>query len=106
MEENNLSAKKVFNSFSPKADINIDGYKEVLDFSMNDPSIRNIAISGSYGSGKSSVIDSYEKTCTDRSFIHVSLAHFDDILSHNADSNIPEAWTVAPPFLCGSGVVT
>jgi len=52
--------------------------------------VRNVAISGSYGAGKSSVLNSYKKKHIDKKFIHISLAHFrstDSKGSSTTDSN-------------------
>lgn len=68
--------KMRFQSLLPKSDIDLSSYKDALDFAMSHGEIRNIALSGSYGSGKSSVINSYEKICVDKKFLHISLASF------------------------------
>ena len=47
-------------SLSPLSDIdNGEVYFEALEEKLNDDSIRNIAITGTFGSGKSSVLESY-----------------------------------------------
>lgn len=69
--ESNLKFKKL----SPKDDIDISGYKEALGFALKDAGISNIALSGSYGSGKSSTIETYKKE-SNKNFLHISLAHF------------------------------
>lgn len=51
-------------------------YYNALDFAMKDKSIRNIAITGSYGAGKSSVIDSYFNNHKEIKCIRISLAYF------------------------------
>ena len=48
-----------YHALTPKYDVENDVYFEALDFAFKDESIRNIAITGGYGSGKSSVICSY-----------------------------------------------
>ncbi len=58
------------------------GYKEALDFAINDERIKNVAVTGSYGSGKSSIIESYKNIIENEgrniNFLHISLAHFDE----------------------------
>ncbi len=56
------------------ADINV--YEEAIDFVFHNPDIKNVAISGPYSAGKSSVLESYKAKHTDHSFVHLSLAHF------------------------------
>lgn len=66
-----------FQSLLPKDDVKLHNYQAALNFAMEHDEIRNVALSGSYGSGKSSVIISYEKCCTGKKFLHISLADFD-----------------------------
>lgn len=66
----------VFHKLTPRDDISIDTYKEALDFAFAHGDLKNIAITGSYGSGKSSVLRSYQKHRDDLTFVHVSLARF------------------------------
>lgn len=39
---------------------NLDFYEDALDFALNEKDIKNIAITGIYGAGKSSVLESYK----------------------------------------------
>lgn len=59
----------------PIDDANIKVYEEMLDEAFSDNNIKNIAISGRYGIGKSSVIKSYEKQRKKR-FAYVSMTPF------------------------------
>ena len=52
-------------------------YKEALDFVFENDDIKNVAISGAYSAGKSSVIETYKKAHTEKRFLHISLAHFE-----------------------------
>ena len=70
-------AQQNFQSLLPKDDVDLHSYQDALDYAMEHEEIRNVALSGSYGSGKSSVINSYEKCCTAKKFLHISLADFD-----------------------------
>lgn len=70
--------KLVFEKLTPLDDRDIGIYKSAIDFAFEHDDIRNVAISGAYGAGKSSVLASYEKTCQGKKFIHISLAHFQD----------------------------
>lgn len=65
------------------SDDDIGAYKDALDFVFQNNDIRNIAISGSYGSGKSSVLASYKKNHSDKNYLHISLAHFESMLNEN-----------------------
>ena len=50
-----------FEVLTPTAEANISDYKSALDQAFSDAKLRNIAITGPYGSGKSSVLRSYFK---------------------------------------------
>ncbi|MFA0133919.1 ATP-binding protein [Vibrio splendidus] len=58
-------------------------YSEALRFATNNPKISNIALTGPYGSGKSSIIQSFLKTYR-RPVLHISLATF----ITEADTNV------------------
>lgn len=62
---------------TPINDADIEVYKDALEFGFSNEKIRNIAITGVYGAGKSSLIESYKEQKKDTyKFLHISLAHF------------------------------
>lgn len=67
-----------FRSLTPNDSIELHHYREALDHVFSSSKIRNIALTGSYGSGKSSVIRSYENIHKEKTFIHISLARFEE----------------------------
>ena len=71
-----MENKFVFEKLTPTSDGNIDIYESAIDFVFNEPDVRNVAISGAYGAGKSSVLAAYKKKHKDLKFVHISLAHF------------------------------
>lgn len=73
-----MSLDRRFRALTPNAYMDLHDYREALDYAFSSSEIRNIALSGAYGSGKSSVIRSYENIHKERTFIHISLAHFDE----------------------------
>lgn len=73
MVENN--SKYNFQKLTPVSDVTLDTYEEAIDFIFDNKDVRNVAISGAYGAGKSSLIKSYQKK-HDKRFMHISLAHF------------------------------
>ena len=76
--------EKKFKSLLPQNNVDLRSYEDALNYAMNHDGIRNIALSGSYGSGKSSVINSYERLRTEKKFLHISLADFNkDETPHN-----------------------
>ena len=66
-----------FEKLTPNKDIDLNTYEEALDFIFEDDEIKNIAITGSYSAGKSSVIESYKFKNKDKKFLHISLANFE-----------------------------
>lgn len=65
-----------FKKLTPVDDVNLSTYKQAIDFAMNSDDLNNIAISGAYGSGKTSVMESYKKQDTNNNYLTISLAHF------------------------------
>lgn len=53
--------------------------------------IRNIAVSGPYSSGKSSLLESYKKKHPSKNFIHISLAHFTNENKDNEEKEIEDS---------------
>ncbi|NRT75150.1 hypothetical protein [Clostridium beijerinckii] len=89
IEENN---KLNFQKLTPTL-CDIKSYEESLNFIFNEEDLLNIALTGSYGAGKSSVIKTYEerKKDTNTRFIHISLAHFEEIQEKvDADKEVNE----------------
>lgn len=77
-KEQLISASKYhFENLAPIDNADISIYEEAIDFAFDNPDIRNVAISGAYGAGKSSVLATYERKYADKKFIHISLAHFE-----------------------------
>jgi len=69
--------KYIFQSLKPVSNAELNIYSDALGFAMTTPNITNIAISGSYGSGKSSILETYKAKDEKAKFIHISFAHFD-----------------------------
>ncbi|ALS38681.1 hypothetical protein ABID30_001233 [Enterococcus rotai] len=77
-----------FQKLTPEKSISdeaLSGYKEALDYVFTDEDIDNIALTGVYGSGKSSILESYKQN-SKLKFLHISLAHFDK----NENTKTPE----------------
>lgn len=72
MKEN----KYKFERLTPVDNIDLNVYEEAIDYVFDNSDIKNVAISGAYSAGKSSVLASYKKKHDDLSFLHISLAHF------------------------------
>ncbi|MBB6513326.1 hypothetical protein GGQ92_002133 [Gracilibacillus halotolerans] len=68
--------KYKFQKLTPDSNVDLKHYEDAIDYIFDNPDVRNVAISGAYGAGKSSVIASYRKRRSNLRFIHISLAHF------------------------------
>ncbi|UNA35044.1 hypothetical protein LRM35_15825 [Klebsiella variicola subsp. variicola] len=68
----------VYDTLTPKiiTDSSVEPYFDALDFAFSKSDVKNIAITGPYGAGKSTVILSYLKSRLKKDFINVSLADF------------------------------
>jgi len=78
--ESDLGSGNNFNTLSPTENAeNVENYIDSLDWALkNKNRVKNIAISGAYGSGKSSVIRTFIKRNKnkDYKFLNISLATF------------------------------
>lgn len=81
-----------YRALTPASDIqNGKEYISALDWALEQDDIRNIAISGPYGSGKSSVINTYFKTRKHKDVLPISLAAFNlENMPANEDDRIDD----------------
>lgn len=80
ISENNYNFQKL----TPVKNVELKIYDDSLNFVFANNDIKNVAISGAYSAGKSSVIETYKSAHSDIRFLHISLAHFE---STKQDSN-------------------
>lgn len=68
-----------YDTLAPKTinDSSMNEYFIALKYALSQKDVRNIAITGSYGAGKSTIISSFMKYHCDDKYINVSLAGFD-----------------------------
>lgn len=70
------SENSPFTDLTPVDNADPDGtYSKALSFALENSRIKNFALSGPYGSGKSSIIRTYEKN-NNYNFLNISLASF------------------------------
>ena len=79
-----------FQKLTPTQEADLSGYEDAFHYIFAEDDIRNIAISGAYSSGKSSVIESYKKKHPDKKFLHLSLAHFQALDDGSLEENDSE----------------
>lgn len=76
-----------FQKLTPQRNADIAVYNEAINFAFENDDVKNIAISGAYSSGKSSIIESYKAKHHERRFIHLSLAFFNSLEQENKEDN-------------------
>ncbi|CNI30821.1 Uncharacterised protein [Yersinia aldovae] len=76
-----------FQKLTPISDVELGVYKNAIDFVFANDNLKNIAISGQYSAGKSSLVLSYKKSHSNIKFVHISLAHFR--ATEEAETNEP-----------------
>lgn len=74
----------VFSKLTPTDDVKMEVYDAALKYIFENKDIKNIAIAGSYGAGKSSLLETYKKDHSDKKFLHISLAHFEETAANGA----------------------
>lgn len=85
-----------FRKLTPTKEFKLAIYEDALDYVFENNDIRNIAITGSYGAGKTSLIETYKEKDPEKNYINISLAHFkserngNDSSQDNVDENILE----------------
>lgn len=67
-----------FTDLAPCDDVDLKAYSEALDHAFGSPNARNVAVSGPYASGKSTIVKTYIKKHEGLSPMTISLAHFGD----------------------------
>lgn len=77
-KEEEGKAEKIyhFERLTPIDSVNLNVYEQAINYVFDNSDIKNVAISGSYSSGKSSLLASYKKKHKNLKFLHISLTHF------------------------------
>jgi hypothetical protein len=78
-----------FGKLTPVDDADISVYENAINYVFKNEDIKNVAISGAYGAGKSSLLASYKKKNSEHKFMHISLAHFKSLNENNSTSDEP-----------------
>lgn len=65
-----------FERLTPIDNMDLEVYEDAINYVFDNPDIKNVAITGAYSAGKSSVLASYKKKHEKLRFLHISLAHF------------------------------
>lgn len=95
-QDSEIENKYNFEDLMPKIDIEKNKqYCESIDWAIRNKKIRNIALTGVYGAGKSTILNTYIKEHNEYNYLNISLSNFkelegEDILS-NESINIEKA---------------
>lgn len=75
-----------FQKLTPTVNADLATYEDALKYVFDEQNkdVQNVAVTGIYGSGKSSVISTYEKKYK-KKFIHVSLSHFEGVVDEEGE---------------------
>lgn len=76
---NSSTPKNTYIDLAPKKDADISTYEDALIEAIKNPRVYNIALTGPYGSGKSSIIETFEEKHDEYKFLNISLASFKEI---------------------------
>jgi len=82
-----------FQKLTPITDVELKIYGDALNFVFENDDIKNVAISGAYSAGKSSIIETYKSTNSKIRCLHISLAHFESTKS-DADQTSEQSESV------------
>lgn len=81
----------VFQKLTPISNSELGIYEDAIDFVFENDDVRNVAISGAYGAGKSSVLESYKAKHKNKKYVHISLAHFNESADNGESGIIKES---------------
>lgn len=79
-----------FEHLAPLDSANDPEVFKALDYALSQDCIHNIAVTGNYGSGKSSVLNTYIKTHKKHKFLNISLATFTEEVTQQGNGILPE----------------
>lgn len=84
---------------------NGDEYIKALHWALNESRIRNIALAGPYGSGKSSIIESYLRRGKNKKHLRISMATFIENAEKEAAKNGDNSRTKIPSEKIEEGIL-
>lgn len=62
-------------------------YAKAIGWALENPRIKNIAVTGPYGAGKSSIITTFQKSHAEYSYLNISLASFKEYTENDTQKN-------------------
>ncbi|GGM39368.1 putative membrane protein YobI [Paraliobacillus quinghaiensis] len=78
LNEPEVKLESPFEDLTPSNDVDEDGkYSDAISWGLENAKVKNIALTGPYGSGKSSLLSTFqEQNSTEYNFLNISLATF------------------------------
>lgn len=76
-----------FEDLTPINTIKNDSYIEGLKWALRNERIKNIALTGPYGSGKTSILETFKKIHKEFNYLNISLASFNQESSNSEELN-------------------
>ncbi|WP_018932298.1 hypothetical protein [Gracilibacillus lacisalsi] len=71
------STKYIFQKLTPINNVDLKLYEDALNYVFQEDDLKNVAITGPYSAGKSSVLETYKGNQPNKRFLNISLAHFE-----------------------------
>ena len=85
--ENNSKQLPNYEDLAPISDANQDStYADAILNALRNENITNIALTGPYGSGKSSILRTFEKNNPSYAYLNITLASFDENIQINQEA--------------------
>lgn len=84
----------VFQKLTPTDDVKMEVYEDAFKYIFENKDIKNVAVAGPYSAGKSSLLESYKKKYSNKKFLHISLAHFEEMIDQHIKDNDKDIETV------------
>ncbi|MFY4861524.1 hypothetical protein ACOTWK_01445 [Aliarcobacter butzleri] len=90
MQEEIIECKNILENLTPTDNVQNNGiYECSLKHGIDDKNIKNVALAGTYGSGKSSILKTFEKNYkSEYNFLNISLADFSGSQKNNENLDI------------------
>lgn len=88
-----------FEHLAPLDSVNDPEVFKALDYALSQDCIHNIAVTGNYGSGKSSVLNTYIKTHKKHKFLNISLATFTEEVAQQGEETKPTTQKIEKSIL-------
>ncbi|SEA66438.1 hypothetical protein SAMN05443667_1071 [Flavobacterium gillisiae] len=78
-QKSKITNSQNFEDFTPiTLDDKDDKYSEIIKYAIDNLNTKNVALTGPYGSGKSSILKTFESKHIENKYLNISLATFDE----------------------------